>query len=423
MSTGRIIAIIIAIVLVLVVLIYLFLPDQNEKEIEWTESYHMDNKEPYGTYAVSNLLDNYFPKQSYAVLDKPLHKVLECEKGALPANYVCVSDYIYWSEEDEDSLLSFIENGNNAFISAKDIPAGFLKKISTYSYEDRTATSYFTSRADLTLQISDCGDSAAYPYYFYDGTGKDTSYVWNAIAVDLDSIVDNQILGSYKRVEIDSDYVNYVRIEYGEGSIYIHTMPLVFTNYFMITEPGREYAEKALSYLSEGNIYWDNASHAYSSTNNSNGQNDNEKSPLSFILSQKSLRWAWYICLLSVLLYIVFRAKRKQRIIPVIEPNINTSIMFIETIGKLYYMQNNHRKVAQLKMKHFIHFIRMKYKVNLQKDMAEKSDQLSLTAGVDKEITTTIFNKYSRISLLENISAQELLEFNASIQKFYKNCK
>ncbi len=419
MNKGRVIAIIISIVIVLAALAFYFLPRGNgEKQVQWYEYYHMEYKEPYGTYAVSQLLDDYFPKQSFTVLEKSLYKTLDQSKVDAPANYICISDYIYWTGRDEDSLLSFVQNGNNAFLSVKNLPTTFLKKLSEFKYQETGVTTSFSSREALSLDIND-GTDSIYKYMFNNGSGIDTNYTWNAISVELDSMVSSTILGTYKRVEVDTDYVNFVKIQYGKGSIYVHTMPLVFTNYYLITKEGRAYAEKALSFLPEGDVYWDNVSQNYIYQ----PQGQNEKSPLSFILSQKSLRWAWYICLLAILLYVIFRAKRKQRIIPVIEPNINTSIMFIETIGKLYYMQNNHHKVALLKMKHFVNFIRMRYKVNLQKDMEQKIDQLAVISGVNHDIITTLFTKYQRISLMENITAHELLEFNAIIQKFYKNCK
>jgi hypothetical protein len=418
MNKGRVIAIIVSIVIVLGAFALYFMRSGDEKEVQWYEYYHMENKDPYGTYAVSQLLDDYFPKQSFTVLDKSLYKTLDQSKVDVPANYICISDYIYWSGRDEDSLLSFIQNGNNAFISVKNLPATFLKKLSEHKYQETGVMTSFTSREALSLDIND-GTDSTYKYLFNNGLGIDTNYTWNAISVELDSIVSSTILGTYKRVEVDTEYVNFVKIKYGKGNVYVHTMPLAFTNYYLISKLGREYAEKALSFLPEGDVYWDNVSQNYTYQ----PQEQNEKSPLSFILSQKSLRWAWYICLLAILLYVIFRAKRKQRIIPVIEPNINTSIMFIETIGKLYYMQNNHHKVALLKMKHFVNFIRMRYKVNLQKDMEQKIDQLAAISGVSRDIITTLFSKYQRISLLENITAHELLEFNAIIQKFYKNCK
>ena len=59
--------------------------------------------------------------------------------------------------------------------------------------------------------------------------------------------------------------------------------------------------------------------------------------------------------------------KRKQRIIPVLERNENTSFKFISTIGRLYFLQNDHKKLCQQKMKLFYAYIRDRYNINTTK--------------------------------------------------------
>jgi hypothetical protein len=40
----------------------------------------------------------------------------------------------------------------------------------------------------------------------------------------------------------------------------------------------------------------------------------------------RSLRWAWYLTLLGVIIYAIFHAKRRQNVIPIIEPKQNNSL-------------------------------------------------------------------------------------------------
>ena len=192
---------------------------------------------------------------------------------------------------------------------------------------------------------------------------------------------DAVILGTY-----DSTYINFIRIPYGEGHFYIHNNPRVFTNFYLIDAHKLDYAEKALGHLREGTIYFDDFSTVnYRNNNSGYGFSD---SPLQFILSQQSLRWAWYLLLILALLYLLFRAKRKQRVIPVLEPNTNTSLEFTKTIGNLYYQQKDHSKLAQQKMKLFLAHVRMHYRIptheineqlirqiRLKSELPEKSDK------------------------------------------------
>jgi hypothetical protein len=45
----------------------------------------------------------------------------------------------------------------------------------------------------------------------------------------------------------------------------------------------------------------------------------------------------------------VFEAKRRQRIIPIIDVPQNTSVIFVKTIGQLYFNKKEHLTIAQRK--------------------------------------------------------------------------
>ena len=120
---------------------------------------------------------------------------------------------------------------------------------------------------------------------------------------------------------LNDTLTNFARIEFGEGYFYLHTTPLTLTNYHLLEEEGVAYAERLFSHLPKGDIYWD----AFSRVSEAVGLRQNEaqggdgeipnETPLKYVLSQPSLAWAWYLSLVLGLLYLVFRAKRKQRMI------------------------------------------------------------------------------------------------------------
>jgi len=57
------------------------------------------------------------------------------------------------------------------------------------------------------------------------------------------------------------------------------------------------------------------------------------RTPLKYILSQESLKWAYYILIVSIIVYIIFQGKRKQRVIPLIPPLKNTTLEFVRIIA------------------------------------------------------------------------------------------
>ena len=73
-------------------------------------------------------------------------------------------------------------------------------------------------------------------------------------------------------------------------------------------------------------------------------------SPLRFILSQPALKWAWYLLLAGVLIFIIFNLRRTQRPIPILPKNLNTSVEFVKTIGNLYYQEGDIRNLIDKKI-------------------------------------------------------------------------
>jgi hypothetical protein len=110
-----------------------------------------------------------------------------------------------------------------------------------------------------------------------------------------------------------------------------------------------------LSYIPKGTVFW------YIKDQNGEVISD---SPMRYILSQPALKWAWYIFLTGMFLFIIFNAKRKQRIVPIIKPLTNTTIDFTKTIGNLYYQEGNHDTIIDKKIIYFLEKIRNDYLID-----------------------------------------------------------
>ena len=76
------------------------------------------------------------------------------------------------------------------------------------------------------------------------------------------------------------------------------------------------------------------------------------------ILQSQALKWAFYMTLISLILFVIFRGKRTQRIIPVIDPLKNATLDFTKTIGDLYYqpVSYTHLDVYKRQLQHNKHY-------------------------------------------------------------------
>jgi hypothetical protein len=144
------------------------------------------------------------------------------------------------------------------------------------------------------------------------------------------------------------------------------------------------------------------------------------RTPLKYILSREPLKWAYYISIFSIIVYIIFQGKRKQRVIPVITPLKNTTLEFVKIVGKLYFQQKDHKNIAQKKINFFLDYLRSRYMVKTDELNPETVEKISLKSGIDKTEVKNIFNYINYIDICKRIKEEELQKINFLIETFYK---
>ncbi len=442
----RSVVIALAVTAILLIVLFAIFGSGSSKKFNWMETYKENSVQPYGTKVVRSMLDDFFPDGEVKDIktDLPTDLPLRPDGGA---NYVFVGEAMFLDTADVEQLLEFVSNGNNAFISCKSLPYDLMFYLYYHVCLDEFGldvpwNDLNTTRDTMALMNffhNDLLDSLDYEYR-YVSKNVVRRYNWHY----LDSIyfcnMDNGFseLGSFKD-RFGREHVNFAMIPYMEpdeeddpgGMFYIHTNPIAFTNFQMVDEIGKGYAEKVLSHLSEGDTYWDAYSRIKEVTSrrrNSLRSNTAEltlgnQTPLKYILENKHLSWAWYTLVGMGILYLMFRAKRRQRIIPVHEANTNTSLEFISTIGALYFNKQNHLKLCQQKMKMFLSFIRNRYGISTKKKDDIFMEKLSKLSSVDQKELSSIFDYYNNINRSSVVSDETLKGFHQALEEIYKKCK
>lgn len=135
------------------------------------------------------------------------------------------------------------------------------------------------------------------------------------------------------------------RVPKGEGYVYVITTFAPFTNYCLNSPENFTFASDFTA-LYPDDFFW--LSNYYFIPEGQDDEYERESnSPLQFLVSNRSLRWAWYILLVSLLLFLIFRTQRQQRIIPVITAKKNQSLEFAKSLGILQSKTvDNHANTA-----------------------------------------------------------------------------
>ncbi|UOB18043.1 DUF4350 domain-containing protein [Abyssalbus ytuae] len=384
----------------LVLLIIIFTEIVRPKPLNWSPSYTSTDKIPFGCYVLSNELKDLFKNQKIKIVDQNTYLFLTEKNAGLNTNYIFINNYISFDKQELNQLLNYVNKGNNVFIAADNFGTVLTDslKISTLTEQNVKEDTVVTKMYNPVFGNKEFAYSRGiYKSYF---TSFDT--------------INSTTLGKYKKIEDDdSAKVNFIKVKIGNGNLFLNTVPQAFTNYYLLNK-NAQYVANCFSYLNEGTVYWDD----YKKTGRELQVID---SPMRFVLKQESLKWAYYLLIISLILFMIFRAKREQRIIPVVKPLENSSVEFTKTIGDLYFQYKDYSNIISKKITYFMDYIRNHYYLNTEKLDDAFIKKLSVKASKNLDDTTQLINYIKKIKTKPVHTEQELVELNKRIEAFKKD--
>ena len=122
----------------------------------------------------------------------------------------------------------------------------------------------------------------------------------------------------------------------------------------------------------------------------------------------------------TLLFFMIFEAKRKQRIIPIIKPLTNTTLEFVSTIGNLYYQRGDHKNIADKKIQFFFDYIHSNYFMSTAQRDETFSSVLARKSGVKEQTVKSLLEMIHEILSRNTISQDELKSLNKLLEHFYK---
>lgn len=369
------------------------------KPINWTRTFNEKHKIPYGTLILYKELESLFPKSKIHDITVTPYEYFDELYDWEESNYSTSGTYIYiddFADIDDVSaqeLLDFSTYGNDIFISSNYLPQKFKDSLffeteNDYNFKGKANFSF----ANKTLESDSISIEKGLSNIYFSKLDSTTSTV----------------LGYQKFDTLQ--HINFVKISYGSGNIYLHLQPVVFTNYTLLKKDNKKYASAILSYLNDDTIFFDSRNKI---------KNKLGDSPLRYILNQPELKWAWILALITLVIFIIFNAKRKQRIVRIIKPLQNTTIAFIKTIGNLYYETKDYNTIIDKKNTYFLEYLRRVYYINTQILDDKFVKQLALKAGKDRGRTKKLINLIVHLKAKQLCNEDDLIRLNKTIEDFY----
>lgn len=381
------------------------------RPIDWRQSYSMDDKVPYGTYALHEMIGELFPGKKVTTSTMPVYNVLSDSANG-NGNYIFIAGDFSPDKLDTRSLLQFVASGNNVFVAANYIYGSFADTLNLgtqayYYYDDPNAADTATLNEVVNYEDTVRVNFTS-PYLRSKSDYIYPKAVENFIFSSFDT-ARTTILGTNGKAQ-----ANFIRVKVGKGSFYLSTLPQAFSNYHFVDKRNSEYVYKSLSFLPAENVLWDEYYKPFRYV---------EQSPMKVVLNSPALSMAYFLTLASLVLFVIFGARRRQRIIPVVEPLRNTTLDFVGIVGTLYYQKADHKNIATKKISYFLEYIRSAFfvKTNLF-DEAFITKVVNLS-GIPEKDVRELFNFITVISGSSIIREEEILKLNSLIEKFHRESK
>lgn len=211
-----------------------------------------------------------------------------------------------------------------------------------------------------------------------------------------------------------------VSVPYGKGEVIFVSSPLLFTNYGMLEGNTFVYIFRLMSYLADLPVY---RTEAYVKTD---AMLVAEQSPFREFIKRPPLRWALYLALLGVVLFMIFTARRRQRVIPIMSKPANRSLEFIQLIGTLYFQRKDHVDLVRKKFKLFAEELRKTAGVDISDVNTDDREYLLLAekTGMNSDRLKKVIRQIRLVLHSEgNISVEEMRSLIDAMDTIVRHAK
>ena len=433
------------------------------KKFVWSPTFSHVDKQPFGCFVFDSVLTQSLPN-GYHVTKKTFFQ-LDQEHAKEKISVLMVVDQQNLKQLDVKYLCNIARRGGKVMVvasssfddgrNADTVVVDELERTFKVKIEDGL---YFSLRgilSGLKAHDNDMYDTiywnnretmyAAQSYrmfynmvggtLFVDSVPKVKRLAYTLSAAGYDYKLDSLYVGDFTRFDtivdekerierIDTFAIKKVptavSVPYGKGEVIFVSSPLLFTNYGMLEGNTSVYIFRLMSYLADLPVY---RTEAYVKTD---AMLVVEQSPFREFIKRPPLRWALYLALLGVALFMIFTARRRQRVIPIMSKPANRSLEFIQLIGTLYYQRKDHVDLVRKKFKLFAEELRKTAGVDISDVNTDDREYLLLAekTGMNSDRLKKVIRQIRLVLHSEgNISVEEMRSLIDAMDTIVRHAK
>ncbi len=368
-----------------------------KKTTKWDLSLKTEDKAPFGTFVFDSLMKHEFGSR-YQYVQNTLYEIHQQDSSS--KSIIVLADFLDLSSDDIEEIMYGARKGNKYILAANNFNEDICKK---FNFE-------YSNNIDVN------------PFWFSENPEEEKSIIKIYDENNASSLVKIEvgIVNSYlyewdttAKVLLENENSPIAVLNtYNKGSVIICSSPYIFTNYFILDKTCWKVTDRLLQdFYSDKIIFAERYLH----------DNKNNASIFKNLLRYDALRYLLYFSLILILVYMIFTAKRKQRIIPIIKQPKNNSLEFIKLIGRLYFLKKNHTDICVKKFLYLKDYLHRTHQINFNEENEQLLyEKISVKTGINVKQIRELFSKMNGImTRKQSINIPTLHKLVEEMEKYY----
>lgn len=408
----------IVLIAVLALALILFFFFNEEDRYNWRPTYSNQNEQPYDISLFKKTLEASYGEDNFSVV-----KNLNTDTAfgeAENALFIYIHPEPRLDSVELAQLDTFTARGNRVLISSSS-PANLLRERFSDCLPNDSAsrryTDYFRAKTAY-LSLKKFRNDTALPLRYMVRDEK-LRFPWPYFDLQECESAEAITLGTFKA--IDRNFVNFIRINNGDGAYYLHATPLLFTNYHFQRKADFEHTQKLLSMIPKVDILYYEPDY-FTPATAANNQPPISESPLRFILANPPLKWAWYLIIALTVIYVFNTVRRRQKAIPVFSLPQNETANYLDVVSRMYQKEGRHKHIIGIQEKLLKRHLQNKYRINIRLNDADAVDEAARRLQMETRYIKQFFSGLERAKNNSTLTDEEFKNTIDKIQEFYRKC-
>jgi hypothetical protein len=213
------------------------------RPLDWSYSFSRRDNIPFGGHLVFESMNSLFPGQPIETAYSPPDVFMD----SIPpgnTNYIFINGRINIKKEVAATLMDAVSAGNQVFIASEHLYGPLADTLELAYQPEVMPEGNFFSSDSLGFRFTNPELRSSMGYWY-------PKWMTRFYFSKFDS-TRTKVLGYDHKGD-----VNFIQVDHGEGAFFLHSNPLAFTNYHLLSRNNSEYIFKALSYLPVRRTVWD----------------------------------------------------------------------------------------------------------------------------------------------------------------------